>query len=129
MSAQELLEQARKAGLDVAIDGERLRVRGSSQLADLALLLIEHKMEVLALLTPAPPLRGGATESGDGDETTQLPKQMGVSSPQQVDPGRPEANRPACGALHVQPQHRDHRGGKAYCPNCGRFMGYVRSGE
>ena len=31
-----------------------------------------------------------------------------------------------CGSLHIQPQHWLHRGGKASCPACQRFMGYVR---
>jgi hypothetical protein len=30
-----------------------------------------------------------------------------------------------CGAVHVQPERWRHRGGRAYCPLCNRFMGFV----
>lgn len=46
-----LLTQARAAGLMVRTDGERLIVRGPKQQSHLATVLLNHKAEVLALLS------------------------------------------------------------------------------
>ena len=35
----------------------------------------------------------------------------------------------ACGPLHLQPGIWVHRDGRAYCPGCDKFMGYVRGGQ
>ena len=50
LSPVALLEEARTAGLSVRVNGERLVVRGTRDLEDLAIQLLERKAEVLAAL-------------------------------------------------------------------------------
>lgn len=54
MDGMTLLAQARAAGLEVRVDGNRLVVRGPRRHAALAQELLTHKAEVLALLRDAP---------------------------------------------------------------------------
>lgn len=49
-----LLEEARRAGLRVAPDGDRLVIRGPKTAERLARALLEHKREVLSLLPRDP---------------------------------------------------------------------------
>lgn len=49
-----LLVEARRAGLEVRAEGDRLVVRGPRRLEPLARRLLEHKAEVLAVLRPCP---------------------------------------------------------------------------
>ena len=137
MNAQDLLERAHAAGLHVIAEADHLRVRGPKQFADLARLLIQHKVEVINLLALFSPRIDGTLISGDGDETKPLREKIEVSSPYQpctpqrlANPARiiERANPPAgCGSLHIQPQKWTHSGAKAYCPRCDRFMGYLGS--
>jgi len=80
MSAQELLDRAKNAGLSVEPIGDRLRVRGPRDERKLAQLLIDRKAEIIPLLTATKPCCG-ATECGDGDETSPFSDETGVSSP------------------------------------------------
>ena len=50
MDGMTFLQRADAAGLEVAIDGEQLRVCGPRQAEPLALDLIRHKAEVVAAL-------------------------------------------------------------------------------
>jgi hypothetical protein len=50
MGELKLLEQARSAGLTVDRDGDRLKVKGPRRAERLALLLIEHKVDIIQLL-------------------------------------------------------------------------------
>jgi hypothetical protein len=50
MGELKLLEQARSAGLTVDRDGDRLKVKGPRRAEPLALLLIEHKGDIIQLL-------------------------------------------------------------------------------
>lgn len=50
MDGLTLLDQARRAGLSVVAEGDRLRIRGRRQAEHLALSLIANKVAVLAVL-------------------------------------------------------------------------------
>ncbi len=50
MGGVELLRHARDTGLDVQAEGDRLRIRGPKRLEPLALELLRHKAELLAIL-------------------------------------------------------------------------------
>jgi hypothetical protein len=52
MDGLTLLSEARAAGLEVKVDGDRLVVRGPRSAAHLAERLLEMKQEVIALLGP-----------------------------------------------------------------------------
>jgi hypothetical protein len=54
---------------------------------------------------------------------TQVPAPLSVSAGSIASAGY-SAN-PSCGALHIQSDRWTHRDGKAYCPVCNDFMGYV----
>jgi hypothetical protein len=54
MDSVTLLAEARKAGLEVTTDGERLIVRGPKQAEPVARQLLAHKAEVMAVLQEAP---------------------------------------------------------------------------
>jgi hypothetical protein len=45
-----LLNEARKAGLTVEVDGDKLRIRGPRRLEPLALTLLRHKADVVTAL-------------------------------------------------------------------------------
>jgi hypothetical protein len=51
-----LLSRARDAGLAVAAKGDKLIIRGPRSAEPLALLLLDHKPEVIAALKPTKPL-------------------------------------------------------------------------
>jgi hypothetical protein len=53
MDGLTLLRRAHDAGLAVAAEGDKLVIRGPKRAEPVALLLIEHKPEVLATLAPA----------------------------------------------------------------------------
>jgi hypothetical protein len=53
MDGLNLLRHARDAGLAVAAEGDKLVIRGPKRAGRVALLLIEHKPDVLAALAPA----------------------------------------------------------------------------
>ena len=128
MDGLELLERARCSGLEVhAVDGV-LNVRGPKTEATLARMLIANKAEVLAALArlQQPPVFANQ-DSGDGDETSNSSGLAGVSSPASAD--QSEIGAADCGSTHIQPQHWVHQDGRAYCPGCGRFVGYVRGGQ
>jgi hypothetical protein len=80
MSAQELLERANRAGLNIVADGDRLRVRGPRKSADLAKLLIQNKGEIIAILTAAAPVKTDPQPVA-GDETPVFSENGEVSSP------------------------------------------------
>ena len=128
MGGVELIRRARAAGLKVQEDNGLLKVRGPKRLADLAQELIANKDEVLvALSLPAPEPEYDAVDPGTGTETPKSPAITGVMGPSLRSEG---ASTPTdCGSLHIQPQHWVHRDGRAYCPGCEKFMGYVRGGQ
>jgi hypothetical protein len=125
MDGIELLLRATQAGLTVQVVDGRLKIKGPKTEDSLANLLIANKTEVMAALAAAAP--GCFCDShttGDGDETSKSSGLAGVSSPAQA--LQPAIEATDCGSVHIQPQRWDHRDGRAYCPGCGRFMGYVR---
>ncbi len=50
------------------------------------------------------------------------------SPPDAPVPGRSPLPANGCDQLHTQPERWTHRGIKAYCPTCDKFMGYLRGG-
>ena len=56
MDGMSLLREARTAGLTVTAEGDRLTIRGPRRTDRLAKLLIQHKADVLPLLSAGPEL-------------------------------------------------------------------------
>ena len=52
MGAVSLLQEAEAAGLTVRVDGDRLVVRGPKSAGAIAERLLDHKTEVLKVLSP-----------------------------------------------------------------------------
>ena len=121
MDSETLIRVAQQKGLRLDVVDGVLKVRGPKKASALVEQLFANKTEVLTILrdlrATAPHI--GIPTTGDGDKTTETPAIAGVSSPAMsticVD----------CGALHVQPGRWEHRDGRATCPNCGKFMGYL----
>jgi hypothetical protein len=63
MDAMSLLTKARGAGLAVRTEGDKLVVRGPRSAEKLALQLLDHKAEVMPLLTPQQPAEVGGNAS------------------------------------------------------------------
>lgn len=127
MGGIELIQHSRAAGLKIHADAGNLTIRGPQSLSGLAQQLIGRKSDVLAALAlPAGPGRAfDAATTGAGATTPRIRGYNEVSAPA----ARVEQQSPppiACGSLHIQPQQWVHRDGRAYCPGCDRFMGYVR---
>lgn len=143
MGGVELLRQAQKAGLTVCAEGDRLKIKGPKKLSGLVQQLIDHKSEILAALTPSGPtcdLAESTTDAGAGAKTAETPRMNGVSAPAPPKKRRFPRRVPDPGdaanwqdepcmreSLHIKAERWEHRDGKAYCPGCQRFMGYVRA--
>lgn len=124
MDGLRLLQSVREAGMQVWAEGGNLKIKGPKRLSALALRLIENKVFILPLLSgfrsPAPRDLDNSL-SADADTRPKIPGEN-VSS---VDRGGAKTG-PGCGSLHLQPGEWKYRGGRATCPACGKFMGYIR---
>jgi hypothetical protein len=152
-----LIEEARRVGLELTVNGTVLRIRGQRRHAQLAQLIASEKAGIIATLhslktaafpsplaahpLPSPPsadtdTRGqnahaSARVSAQGSEIrTSLPTIICSTEPKvhSGDGDKPRPHEQSCGALHVQPQHWEQRDGRAFCPTCDKFMGNLRSG-
>jgi len=74
MDGLKLIEMARVAGLELAVEGDRLRIRGSKGAAPLAKCLLENKAAVLD------EMRFQAHRSVTETETLRISRDQGVSS-------------------------------------------------
>jgi hypothetical protein len=63
MDAMSLLTKARRQGLDVRTNGDKLVVRGPRSAEKLALQLLDHKAELMPLLTLPQPAELGSEAS------------------------------------------------------------------
>ena len=127
MDCVELIRAARNKGLALEVVDDVLKVRGPKKFSVLVAQLIARKAEVLSILAVAQPAasRFDIQIGGDGDETIETPAANRVSSPTRVEIG--SGRNADCGPLHVRPGNWRHTGSRATCPNCGRFLGYVRT--
>lgn len=128
MDCIELIRVARLKGLSLEVVDGVLKVRGPKKFTGVVAQLIANKAEVIAAL--AMPHAAAASQfdrqiSGDSDETIGTPVLTRVSSPTNLPIGVLTGSN--CGPLHVQPGQWEHREGRATCPSCGKFMGYVRT--
>jgi len=110
MESVTLLDRARQAGLVVLRDGDRLTVRGPKRLADLAVHLLDHKVEVMAALdAEADPgvamaldVFRGATVVAAGQPAGWPPAGSWLQTPSRtLDPygtATPTTSCPCCGA-------------------------------
>ena len=67
MGGVELLRKAREAGLTVEVDGDKLRIRGPKRLGQLALAILDRKVEVFPIVAAmgvyAPPNPSDTSDS------------------------------------------------------------------
>ena len=158
MDALALIKQARAAGLELSVVEGALRVKGPGRMASLVTLISENKDCVIAALSavapvptasPAASLESFPPPSADADTRTETrgvyhrvsalgfnneagAPASGAStgdSPCEIEGAVPRHCEDRCSGLHIQPQSWMCHDGKAYCPVCGKFMGYVRSTE
>jgi hypothetical protein len=126
MDGLALIQEATKAGLTVSLEGSSLKVRGPKRLSELAGRLVQNKGAVIAALmemTAAPAAQIDQPSRVDADTRPEKP----AKEPSSVGArGAESAVQEDCHTLHIQPQHWVRREGRAYCPGCERFMGYVR---
>ena len=124
MDGLRLLQSAREAGLQVWLEDGNLRIKGPTRLSALALEVIENKVFILPLLSgfrsPAPRDVDNSL-SADADTRPEIAGKNTAS----VDRGGVKMGS-GCGSLHLQPREWEHRNGRATCPSCGKFMGYLR---
>lgn len=127
MDGLRLLQSAREAGMQVWAEGENLKIKGPKRLSALALRLIENKVFILPLLSPLPsppPFDLDSSLSADADTRPEIPGKNMAS----VDKGDAKTGS-GCGSLHLQPGGWEYRDGRATCPSCGKFMGYIRKND
>jgi hypothetical protein len=97
MDGLSLLHRARDAGLQVEAAGDKLLIRGPKRAEPVVKLLAEHKLEVLAALTPFDRVVSGAY-------------------------GEPSLEQP-CAARRARVQELD-RAFLHFCCRCGRFAAF-----
>lgn len=126
MDCIELIRVAQLKGLSLEVVDGVLKVRGPKKFSALVEQLIVNKTEVISTLAipQAPASKSDAQTTGDGDETIETTAAKRVSSPTNLPISLGQNAK--CGSLHVQPGQWEHQDGRATCPSCGKFMGYVR---
>ena len=96
MTVAELLNDASRRGVSIWAEGSRLLYRPKDALT---------------------PELEAALKANKAEVLAVLEARVAIRAVNQVN---------SCGPLHVQPAKWVHRDGKAYCPACERFLGYVK---